>query len=134
MIYNYYNESRSGDTHNIIESSALIYAHLMKYISVKPILTSWIDTIFEQSRQLNNITNISYWRNVLYNPSKIKSIQRKAISIYTKDGNMNGESVFSIVYQDFPSIEMFKSIENLKKYMISKSDNNINIINYINRK
>ena len=116
------NESRSGDISNIIKSSTHIYSHLMKFISIKPKLTSWVSTIYEQSGQLNNITKVSYWREVTNNKSKLLKIRNDAIAKYSKDGNSNGEIYFNIVYNDFYDIDKFKDKDLLKSYLLNHCD------------
>ena len=120
--YEIIEESRKGEKSTIENSSIHIYSHLMKFISVKPILPGWIGTISEQSRNLIEITNASYWRDVTNNPSKLAKIKRKAIIEYEDDGNRNGDIQFTIVYNTFSNITMFKDRALLKSYMLSHLD------------
>lgn len=126
---------RSGNISNIMNCSIHIYSHLMKFISVKPILKGWINTIKVQSAQLSEITNNSYWRDVTNNPSRLEKIKRDAIYEYEKDDNKNGEVQFNIVHNDFYDITKFKDISIIKNYMINHADRikDQEIIDYINK-
>lgn len=135
MYDEYYNESkRSGGIHNIENSCVHLYAHLMKFISVKPILTGWVGTIIEHLYQLSRINNQSYWRNIHNNQAKLNDIRRKAIKEYEKDGNKNGDIQFNVVYNNFYSILLFRDIKFVKLYLINHCDNDENMISYINNK
>ena len=127
-------ESKAGDLHNIEASSAHIYAHLMKFVAVRPISKTWISTINEQCEQLAGINNASYWREVANDPVKLEKIKRKAISDFENDGNKNGEVLFNIVHNDLYDITKFKDINVLKKYMINRLDpaKDQDMINYVN--
>lgn len=117
------NESKAGDINNIVNSSYHIYSHLMKFVTVRPILPGWIGTINEQCDQLMGIANATCWREVTGSPSKLAKIKRKAIEEYNKDNkNMNGEIAFNIVYNDFYDITKFRDKSILKDYMISHLD------------
>ena len=135
MIENLITENnRAGSIGNIINSSAHIYSHLMKFISVRPISKRWINTIKVQSGQLAEITNVSYWRDVTNNPSKLEKIKRDAITEYEKDGNKNAEVQFNIVHNDLYDITKFKDINILKNYMLDHLDpiKDSEIVDYIN--
>ena len=106
---------KSGNIQNIKNSSYHIYSHLMKIVMINNILTGWIGTIFEQNKQLIDITNKSHWISA---KQKMDYIKNKAIKEYTDDGNSNGEIAFNIVYNDFPNIELFKDKELLRNYII----------------
>lgn len=129
-----FNESRAGDISNIVKSSAHIYSHLMKFISVKPILTSWVKTIDNQSGMLTGITNASFWRDVTNDPLKLEKIKRRAIDEYERDGNRNGDIQFNIVYNTFYDITMFKNRAMLKSYMMSHLDPNDDMYKYVENK
>ena len=129
-----FNESRAGDISNIVNSSAHMYSHLMKFISVRPILPGWIGTIINQSNELNKITNKSYWRDVINNPSKLEKIKREAIAEYEDDGNRNGDIQFTIVHNTFNNITMFKDRDMLKSYMLIYLDPNDDMYKYIEDK
>lgn len=127
-------ESKAGDLHNIEVSSAHIYTHLMKFISIRPISTSWIGTIKNQNKELIKIKNTSYWREVANDPVRLEKIKRKAISDFENDGNKNGEILFNVVHNDLYDITKFKDINILKNYMISHLDpiEDQDMINYVN--
>lgn len=123
MIDNLITEGkRAGSIDNIINSSSLIYAHLMKFISVRPILPGWIGTIIEQSDQLAEINNAGYWRDVMNDPIRMERIKRQAINTYKKDGNKNAEAQFNIVHNDFYDIRKFRDKNVIKNYLISHLD------------
>lgn len=126
--------NRAGSISNIVNCSAHIYSHLMKFISVRPISKRWINTIKVQSGQLAEISNVSFWRDVTNNPSKLEKIKRDAITEYEKDGNKNAEVQFNIVHNDFYDITKFKDINILKNYMLNHLDpiKDVEIIDYIN--
>lgn len=117
------NESeRKGNISNIMRSSSHMYSHIMKVISIRPILTGWIGTIKNQIKELNKITNSSHWREVLDNPTRLSKIKEDALKDYAKDGNLNGEIYFNLVYNDINDISKFKDKEFIKNYLISKLD------------
>ena len=126
-----------GSKSNIVKSCGNLYAHLMKCCFVKPISLKWIDTIVEQLRQLIDIKNESYWRDVIYDQVKLNKIKRKAIETYTNDGNKNAEIAYTIVHSKLPDIQMFRrNPESVKAYLIelANEENNNELIDIINNK
>lgn len=131
---NIINESKSGEINNIVNSSAIIYAHLMKFLSQDNLLTGWVGTIKEHVNQLSCITNKTYWREVKSDIKKLEKIKRRAISIFEDDGNENGEQFYTLVHNEFYDIEMFKDREKVKQYMIRlcNKKKNSDMEDYIN--
>ncbi len=114
---------RSGTIDNIVKSSAHVYCHLMKYVYVYPILKGWVRTIYEQCNQLSEITNKSFWRDVLNNPRKLEEIKTRAITEFAKDNeNINAEIVFAGIQHDFPDIQVFQSWPIVQKYMVNYAE------------
>jgi len=128
-------ESKAGDLHNIEASSAHIYAHLMKFVAVRPISKTWISTINEQCEQLAGINNASYWREVMNSPIRMEKIKRWALDEYEKGGNKNAEVQFNIIHNDFYDITKFKNKDILKNYMLNHLDpiEDQDIIDHINK-
>ena len=129
-------DNRKTQINNIINSSYHIYSHLMKFVGASYNSKSWVNTVYEQSSQLRDITNASYWREA---ETHIEEVKRKAIQEYVKERNPNADTALGIVLQTFPTLSSLQYWGPLKQFMIywcSKANNTESkeVIEHINRK
>lgn len=122
-------ESAKTSVSKIENCSIHIYSHLMKMVTNDSIHKDWVQTVYEQHRQLKQITNSSYWKVVSNDESKMRDIKNKAMEEYIEDHNTNAEAAFNAVYNGirgmnngFSSITKFQDWNALKKFMIFNAE------------
>ena len=125
--------SKSSDIKIVFSSVPLIYSHIMKFVSIRPILSGWAGTIFRQIDNLQKVTSNAHWNYIQENcQSDINKAIERAISKYLEENPrktyQEAQNVLNQILAVFPASNL-RSLQNkddVKRYLqnIAAAENN----------
>lgn len=133
--------SKSSDINRVFSSIPLIYSHMMKFISIRPILSGWAGTIFNHINNLQRVTSNAHWNYINSNcQDKIDTAMEESINIYLKDNPrktyQEAKDILDQVKISFPTsnLRLLQNKEVVKQYLINIAiaENNSKLLKELN--
>lgn len=125
--------SKSSDIKIIFSSIPLIYSHMMKFVSIRPILSGWAGTIFREIGNLQKVTSNAHWNYIQENcQSDIDKATKRAISTYLEDNPrktyQEAQNALDQILKVFPdsNLRLLQNKDAVKQYLqnIAAAENN----------
>ena len=125
--------NKSSDIKIVFSSIPLIYSHMMKFVSIRPILSGWAGTIFREINNLQKVTSNAHWNYIQENcQSDIDKAIERAISTYLKENPrktyQEAQNVLNHILEVFPpsNLRLLQNKDAVKQYLqnIAAAENN----------
>lgn len=119
-IYSFIAERASSEKSSIASFACHEYSHLMKIVRYDQISPSWVYTVLNSNIGLYEQRIVSI-NKVMSNQHILDKIKYDAIKEYHKDGNTDGERMFEIIKDVFPSIMDLRDPIKVTDYLIMRA-------------